>query len=372
MNKITSKVQAIVGKVKGCYNVSPSVDPPPYIHDRTYRLSRLLSVVSLTLLLLLSIPALVLKAYSYNFIEINAEMGFYLVNEEVQGEPAGDNLVAALPHNLFRVPEKIVLVVAMLNIVLSMAHLVFVAWDWKAGRRVSSSLTSYMDVKLTSRKTQTRAFRRNALVLHVINAILVLTALIAMSVSHKGSSTFQYEFISKEPNAVSPSGYRYYRYDSGMFDLETWTCELENVSGVGDARKDYRAQCEIEVAARMVLVPFFLAAMAVAGLSTWTLIVGGRQSPQNEHVYTKDVDLEVGEGPEDGKQVQVEEVELDTLRPEREVDARLSKIEEDGEEPEEQPKDATPLAKVEATKSGLDESEVVDTKTGVRISRSPR
>jgi hypothetical protein len=141
MNKVTSKVQAVVGKVKGRNSTIPSVNPPPYVHDRTYRVSRLLSVVLLTLLLLLAIPALVLKAYGYNFIELNAEMGFYLVNNGAAGDPVGDNLVAALPHNLFRVPEKLVLVVAMLNILLSMAHLGFVVWDWRTGRRVSLSST---------------------------------------------------------------------------------------------------------------------------------------------------------------------------------------------------------------------------------------
>lgn len=141
MNKVTPQVQAIASKFSSDFmhrnNVSSTVNPPPSDDDRRYRLARLLSVVSLTLLLLLSIPALILKAYSYSFIESNAEMGFYLVNDEVQGEPEGENLVAALPHNLFCAPGKIVLVVAMLNILLSMSHLAFVAWDWKICRRVS-------------------------------------------------------------------------------------------------------------------------------------------------------------------------------------------------------------------------------------------
>ncbi|KAF3044802.1 hypothetical protein E8E12_010735 [Didymella heteroderae] len=325
MNKITSKVRVVVGRVKGRNSETPGTDPPPYIHDRTYRISRLLSMVLLTFLLLLSIPALVLKVYGYNFIEINGEMGFYLVNKESPGggNHAGDNLVAALPHNIFRVPEKLVLVVAMLNILLSMAHLGFVVWDWR---------------------TQTRSFRRNAMVLHVVNSVFVLSALIGMSVAHRDSSTFQYQLIPTEPNAVSPSGYRYYRYDAGIFDLETWTCELMNAPAVGDAMKDYSAQCQIEVAGRMILVPFFLAAIALAGLSIWALIVGGKPRSHNEQLYTKDMDLEAA------KQVQVVEVELDTLKPERQVDARLSKIEEDTEEPEEAPKEAIlPVKAMETT-----------------------
>lgn len=183
------------------------------------------------------------------------------------------------------------------------------------------------------------------MVVHVINAILVLTALVAMVVSHKHSSTFRSELIPHHSNAVSPSGYHYYLYDSGIFDLETWTCELENAGGVGDARNDYRAQCEIEVAGRMILIPFFLAALAVVGLSVWPLMVGGKQTTHNKPIQTKDVDVEVGNSPGISKQLYVEEVELKTLRPERQVDARLSKIEEDEDEPEETPKTVTPIAK---------------------------
>ncbi|KAJ4344958.1 hypothetical protein N0V95_006071 [Ascochyta clinopodiicola] len=325
MNKVTPRVQAIADKIstllKPHRNATPAVNPPPYSDDHQYRLVRLASVVSLTLLLLLSIPTLVLKAYSYSFIESNAEMGFYLADGGIQGVPKSQTLVAALPHYIFRVPEKLVLIVAMLNILLSMAHLAFVAWDWKAGRR-----------------TQTRAFRRNAVVLHIINAILVLTALIAIFVSHKASSLFDYKLIPESPNAVSPSGYKYYRYDAGTFDIETWTCELEKPDIVGEARKDYKAQCGIEVAGRTILVPFFLVAVAVAAVSICALVGGGKQESRSGHLWTKDVDLEMNKGSVDDKHLQVEEVELETLeRPERRTDGRLSKIEEDEQEVEEVP-----------------------------------
>ncbi|KAH6639819.1 hypothetical protein C7974DRAFT_139343 [Boeremia exigua] len=333
MDKINSRGQALVSRVfKRSSNDSSMDAPPPYNDSRQYRSMRLLSTVALALLLLLSIPALALKTYSYSFIESNSGMGFYLVDAETQVPDARDILVAALPSNLFRVPEKLVLVVAMLNILLSMAHLAFVAWDWRCGRR-----------------TQTRSFRRNAMILHIFNVVLVLTALIAMFVSHKVSSTFDYTLIPKEPNAVTSSGFRYYSYDVGTFDLEHWTCELMKPKAVGDARNDYKAQCEIEVAGRTILVPFFLAALAVAGLSIWALIAGEQQAPRGEHIFTKDIDLEMmGKGPEADKQVQVEEVELATLqRSERQNDDRLSKIAEDEEEMDEVPKQRSTEAVVE-------------------------
>jgi hypothetical protein len=141
MNKLAPPIQATARKISSIFrprsNAPSSVRPPPYSDDRHDRLSRLVSAASLTLLLLLSISTLVLKAYSYSFIESNVEMGFYLVNDEVQGAPQSENLVAALPLSLFRVPERLVLVVAMLNILLNLGHLSFVAWDWRFGRRVS-------------------------------------------------------------------------------------------------------------------------------------------------------------------------------------------------------------------------------------------
>lgn len=176
-----------------------------------------------------------------------------------------------------------------------------------------------------------------------------------MAVSHKASSTFKGDLIPKQPNAVTTSGFRYFRYDSGIFDLETWTCELMHAEAVGDARKDYRAQCEIEVAGRTIVAPFFLVTLAVAGLSVWAFVAGREQEPSSTHIYNKDVDLEMGRGREDGKQVQVEEVELATLqKPERQKDGRLSKIEEDGEEAEDAAKRASMKAKIEGDPSAED------------------
>lgn len=132
---------------------------------------------------------------------------------------------------------------------------------------------------------------------------------------------------------------------------------------VGEARKDYQIQCNIEVAGRTIMVPFFLVALAMSGLSAWALISGSKHTSHNEHIYTKDADLELGRESEDGKQVHVEEVELATLQvPERQVDARLSKIEEDGEETEEPSSQAQTTIKVEDADSRSLGAKSADTK----------
>lgn len=140
MDKITARNEALAGKIASVFKrrnkMSATAQPPPYILDRHCRFERLISVATITLLLLLSIPALALKAYSYSFIESNVEMGFYLVDEQT-GETQTNALVAALPLNIFRVPEKLVLVVSMVSILLSIIHLAFIAWDWKTCLRVS-------------------------------------------------------------------------------------------------------------------------------------------------------------------------------------------------------------------------------------------
>lgn len=140
MDKSTPRAQALAGKVASVFkrrsNLPSTAGPPPYILSRRCRFERLLSLVTLTPLLLLSIPALTLKAYSYSFIESNTEMGFYLVDEKT-GEAMQDALVAALPLKVYRVPEKLVLVVAMISILLSLLHLGYLAWDWKTCIRVS-------------------------------------------------------------------------------------------------------------------------------------------------------------------------------------------------------------------------------------------
>jgi hypothetical protein len=90
----------------------------------------------LILLLLLSTAALILKANTFSFIEINKEMGFFLEMPEFEGDPEKQPLVAALPLSLYRVSEKIILITSGLNILLTMGHLGLIAINWKSAQRV--------------------------------------------------------------------------------------------------------------------------------------------------------------------------------------------------------------------------------------------
>jgi hypothetical protein len=97
---------------------------------------RLLSIVFLTFLLLLSTTTLILKANTFSFIEMNREMGFFLESSDPNVDPSTMPLVAALPSHLYRVSEKIILVTAGTNILLSMGHLGLIGINWKTAQRV--------------------------------------------------------------------------------------------------------------------------------------------------------------------------------------------------------------------------------------------
>jgi hypothetical protein len=86
----------------------------------------------------------------------------------------------------------------------------------------------------------------------------------------------------------------FFRYNIGTFDLETWSCELKDVRGASMVQDDYAKQCYVEVAGRAIMIPFVIFAWAVAAVSIWGLVGGGRRGPDGERVKTEDVSLEMG------------------------------------------------------------------------------
>jgi hypothetical protein len=133
---------------------------------------------------------------------------------------------------------------------------------------------------------------------HITNAILILFALVSISVTRKSTSHFRDGYVNFRASAMndgnSTASDKVFRYNIGTFDLETWSCELKDVRGVGMVRDDYAQQCAIEVAGRAIMIPFVLLAWLVAGIAVWGLVGGGRRGPDGERVKTEDVGLEMG------------------------------------------------------------------------------
>lgn len=131
---------------------------------------------------------------------------------------------------------------------------------------------------------------------HIVNAILILFAMIAMFVTHNNSSRFRESYITQHVASMheAPAGLELvFRYDIGTFDLETWSCELKGVKGAQMVQDDYAKQCAIEVAGRAILVPFALVAWCVAAVGIWSFIEGGRKGPDGQRMRTEEVGLEM-------------------------------------------------------------------------------
>jgi hypothetical protein len=267
-----------------------------------HRISRVLYSILLSLLIGIAIPVIALKTITYIFIEDNRETGFMFDTRERDGQPVVQTVMAALPQMLYTMPAKLTLIAAAISLVLATAHLGFVGVDWKKGKRVRNSL--YLTCEASKlgtnvKQTQSYAFRRNIMFLHIVNAIIVLFALVSIYATRSSTSHFRtgyadFRATHLNETASIQESMSFFRYNIGRFDLETWACELKDVKGADDVREDYDIQCKIEVAGRAIMVPFFVVAVLVAGVGIWGLVGGGRRGPDGERMKTEDVGLEMG------------------------------------------------------------------------------
>ncbi|CAN9248330.1 unnamed protein product [Alternaria alternata] len=285
MTKVNFTIPPAADKVTSLFHSKKHV-PPVFNQPLNtsscphHRIARLLYSVFLSLLLIIAIPVITLKALTYSFIEDNRRTGFTFQTTRKDGEPGDAIIMAALPRMLYAIPAKLAIIAATLSICLAAAHLGLVVTDWKMGKR-----------------TQSYAFRRNIMFLHITNAILVLFALVSIFVTHKNTSHFREGFVNfraSRMNDTAATQETFFRYNFGTFDLETWACELQDVGGAAMVREDYSKQCAVEVAGRAVMVPFMVIAWAVAAVGLWGFVGGGRRGPDGERMKTEEVGLEMG------------------------------------------------------------------------------
>lgn len=142
MKKVEFKLPPIADKVTSLFQpqkkATPMFNRPLANGCPHHRISRLLHVVFLTLLILISIPVITLKALTYSFIEDNRDTGFVFETTEENNESGISVVMAALPRMLHHAPAKLALVAAVLSVFLGIAHLGFVCMDWRSGKRVST------------------------------------------------------------------------------------------------------------------------------------------------------------------------------------------------------------------------------------------
>lgn len=141
MTKVKFALPPAAGKVTSLFHSKK--DTPPVFNQPLntsscphHRIARLLYSIFLSLLLIIAIPVITLKALTYSFIEDNRMMGFTFQTTRKSGEPGEAIIMAALPRMLYAVPAKLAIIAATVSICLAAAHLGFVGTDWNMGKRV--------------------------------------------------------------------------------------------------------------------------------------------------------------------------------------------------------------------------------------------
>ncbi|RMZ66080.1 hypothetical protein GMOD_00005147 [Pyrenophora seminiperda CCB06] len=280
MEKVKLTIAPVAAKVTSLFHMkklaSPVSNKPIDIKSYPHhRMSRLLYSIFLSILFAISITVVALKAKSYSFVEDNRMTGFDFQMATGAGEPDQEIVVATLPHRVYAIPAKLAIFSAAISILIAAAHLGFVVTDWKKGDR-----------------TQSHVFRRNIMFFHLVNAFVVLIALVLIEFTHAKTAHFRADYINdlaSQRNATQT----YVRYNRGTFDLETWTCELYRTQGVGMVQDDYGKQCADEIAGRGVMIPFMLLAWLIAGVGIWGFIKGGQRAPDVEAVKTQEDGFEM-------------------------------------------------------------------------------
>lgn len=144
MKKVDFKMPSMTDHVAALFQprkkASPMFNRPMGNVCPHHRVSRVLHTVFLSLLVVISILVIALKAMTYNFIESNREKGFIFETTELDGDEGVSITMAALPRMLFHTPAKLALIAAVISTFLGIAHLTCVAVDWRSGKRVHIGL----------------------------------------------------------------------------------------------------------------------------------------------------------------------------------------------------------------------------------------
>jgi hypothetical protein len=123
--KLPEKLSAII-KPK-----SQPVFNQPVCTEQEYHVSRTIYVTLLSLMVGVSTAVVGLKAMTLTFIEENMDKGFEFEN----GDPE-PTILAALPRQLYTAPAKLEIIAAVIALIVSLVHGIFIIIDWKTGKRV--------------------------------------------------------------------------------------------------------------------------------------------------------------------------------------------------------------------------------------------
>jgi hypothetical protein len=210
---------------------------------------------------------LFMKASSMHFRQgggMNAEFSIY----PNTSDPTTDRRLGWLPLTMFPIEPNYTLIVATVALVINIsgALAAFIAWykDIRV-RRMPTELCEEYQHSYQFYNLKIAHLLKWALTL--IPFFLFVSTVLSFS-QHKLSSHFNVNYVSKFWGSYGPDR----NYEQGIFDLETWVCDIavyDNVSPVGSV--GFGAACTVELAARWLLLPWLTISSIVASLSWWLI-----------------------------------------------------------------------------------------------------
>lgn len=137
--------------------------------------------------------------------------------------------------------------------------------------------------------------------LHFCNSVLVLFSLVSIFITHKSTSHFHERYVTQQAGRFNDPNNPFNNdddddgiiYNRGTFDLETWSCELRAVQGARSVWSEYDKQCSLEVAGRILVIPFVITTFLIAGACI-AQMMRCRRDPYGERMKTEEVSLEMG------------------------------------------------------------------------------
>ncbi|KAJ9635454.1 hypothetical protein H2201_003116 [Coniosporium apollinis] len=223
--------------------------------------------VTLILLIALSIVIVALESTSKDFVDKNKNAGFSIYPDRSRNEA---RTILALPMQLDMERSDFTLGVSVISLVAGLAGLPFSIWLFRnekkvrtlRGDKLSASNILVAHVQQMNWMTPVYAF----LATLTSTALLSLASLLTMFITHARSAHFDPNYKTHW-GWYGPAG----AYTKGVFDLETWVCELAYYRG-SDGTRNFSKQCSIEQAARWLLLPFCIVSIVAAGLGWWVMV----------------------------------------------------------------------------------------------------
>lgn len=206
-----------------------------------------------------SITTIGLKITSYKFIK--AKSGILFDIDLSINNTENSLLVSALPQSLYISALNLVVAASVISLVTAAAVSTFTFCAWSDRKRVRYKSFYLLSPSCMQSLTPHPSCQKcivpplHVFLTLILNALLSFITLATVLAVHARSAN-----INRNANDTGTGG----EFDSGTFDLETWTCSMATFATDGIA---YALHCHLERAAMGTVIVGFILALVAVGLA---------------------------------------------------------------------------------------------------------